>query len=67
MTASPLVLVLMAAGFLTHLMPPAGYAADGETFRMVNLGARIAFSTAAIWAVIMLAPAGMAPFIYFQF
>lgn len=67
MTASPLVLVLMAAGFLTHLMPPAGYAADGEAFRKVNLGARIAFSTAAIWAVIMLAPAGMAPFIYFQF
>lgn len=67
LSASPLVFVLMAAGFMTQLLPPSAYAAADGSFRRIPVAAKVAFSTATIWAVIMLAPSGVAPFIYFQF
>jgi D-alanyl-lipoteichoic acid acyltransferase DltB (MBOAT superfamily) len=67
LTASPLILVLMMAGFLTQLLPPSAYEAADGSFRRASVAAKVALSTAAIWAVIMLAPSGVAPFIYFQF
>jgi alginate O-acetyltransferase complex protein AlgI len=67
LTASPLVVVLMMTGFLTQLLPTSAYASADGAFRKVHLAGKIAVSTAAIWAVIMLAPSGVAPFIYFQF
>jgi hypothetical protein len=67
LTASPLVFVLMAAGFMTPLLTPSAYAAADGSFRRIPVAAKVAFSTATIWAVIMLAPSGVAPFIYFQF
>lgn len=67
LTASPLVMVLMMAGFLTQLLPLSAYAAVDGSFRKAALAGKVAFGTVAIWAVIMLAPSGMAPFIYFQF
>jgi D-alanyl-lipoteichoic acid acyltransferase DltB (MBOAT superfamily) len=67
LTVSPLVLVLMMAGFMTQLLPTSAYAAADGSFRKLALAGKVGFSAAAIWAVTMLAPSGMAPFIYFQF
>jgi len=67
LTVSPLVLVLMMAGFLTQLLPLSVYAAADGRFRKLSIAGKVGFSTATIWAVTMLAPSGMAPFIYFQF
>ena len=55
------------AGFLTQLLPPSAYEAADGSFRRASVAAKVALSTAAMWAVIMLAPSGVAPFIYFQF
>ena len=67
LTASPLVLALMMVGFLTQLLPLTAYALADRSFGRVNLAVKVALSTAAIFAVTMLAPSGVAPFIYFQF
>ena len=57
----------MLAGALTQLVPPGSYDRFRTVFDWTPLWGKVAFATISLWATLMLAPEGVAPFIYFQF
>jgi alginate O-acetyltransferase complex protein AlgI len=66
-TATPFVLALMAVGFVTQFVPPSAYARLRLAYEHSSLAVKVAVPTLVVWVVAVLAPAGIPPFIYFQF
>lgn len=66
-TLSGFVLVLMALGFATQWLPLRLVAAVEAGYERAPLAVQIALPAAIIWAISAMAPAGVPPFIYFQF
>ena len=66
-TVTPLVISLLLAGALTQMLPPDFFAHVRANFERGPLWGKVAFATANVWVTLMLAPEGVAPFIYFQF
>lgn len=65
--ASPTVAVLVLAGALTQAVPPNTFERLRESFEASPLWGKVALAGSSVWMTLMLAPEGMAPFIYFQF
>lgn len=66
-TMSPFVAGLVLLGAATQFVPPDLQRRLGAVFERAPMPARIAACTAAIYAVAVMHPAGVPPFIYFQF
>ena len=66
-TMPAIVWPLLAAGALTHLVPPDFRARLGARLDAGGWPAQVGFGAAALYGVIALAPSAAAPFIYFQF
>jgi alginate O-acetyltransferase complex protein AlgI len=66
-TATPFILLLMALGFLPQFLPRKSAPSLARLYDRTPLPAQIAAPTMAILVASLLAPAGVAPFIYFQF
>jgi alginate O-acetyltransferase complex protein AlgI len=62
-----LILVLMAAGFLSQLTPQSIYDRLESFYERAPLGIKVLVPALTIWLIAILAPSGIAPFIYFQF
>jgi alginate O-acetyltransferase complex protein AlgI len=58
---------LLAAGALTHLVPPDFRARLGARLDTGGWPAQVGFGAATLYGVIAMAPSAAAPFIYFQF
>ncbi len=67
LTMTPFVASLILSGLLTQLASPALYTSLRHVFTASPLWLKVGYATAAIWATVLLAPDGIAPFIYFQF
>ena len=61
------VLVLMALGFVTQFLPEGLFIRIERAYERAPLAAQIALPALVIWIISVLAPAGVPPFIYFQF
>ena len=66
-TLTPLVAVLLALGFLTQFLPRTFGARVQGAFEACPLPGKVLATSAVIAAIVVLAPTGIAPFIYFQF
>jgi alginate O-acetyltransferase complex protein AlgI len=66
-TVTPFVLALMALGFVTQFVPLPAIARIRFLYMRSPIAVKIAVPTLVVWAVAVLAPAGIPPFIYFQF
>ena len=66
-TATPVVLGLMALGFATQFVKRSDYERLAQLYESSPLGVKVAAPALTIWLISVLAPAGVAPFIYFQF
>ncbi|MDB5589848.1 MBOAT family protein [Enterovirga sp.] len=66
-TMSPFVAALVLIGAATQFVPPDMQRRLGRGFDAAPMPAKIALCTAAIYAIAVFAPAGVPPFIYFQF
>jgi D-alanyl-lipoteichoic acid acyltransferase DltB (MBOAT superfamily) len=58
---------LLLAGAITHLMPEATRRVMGAAFDRQGALAQIALGFAALYVILVMAPPGSAPFIYFRF
>ncbi len=58
---------LLLAGAVTHLMPEATRRVMGAAFDRRGALAQIALGFAALYVIVVMAPPGSAPFIYFRF
>ena len=65
--ASLMVLTLMALGFATQFLPESLFTRIERAYEHAPLAAQIALPVLIIWIISVLAPAGVPPFIYFQF
>jgi len=61
------VLPLIACGALTQIAPPQARAAIGVVLDNRGALAQAAFGFVLLYAIVVMAPAASAPFIYFQF
>jgi D-alanyl-lipoteichoic acid acyltransferase DltB (MBOAT superfamily) len=66
-TLTPLIGVLLALGFLTQFLPRNFAARLQGAFESWPLPGKVLATSGAISAIALLAPTGIAPFIYFQF
>jgi D-alanyl-lipoteichoic acid acyltransferase DltB (MBOAT superfamily) len=66
-TVTPFLLALMALGLAPQFLPRGGPAALARAYDRITLPAQIAAPIGLILVASALAPAGVAPFIYFQF
>ncbi|WP_158816177.1 MBOAT family protein [Methylocapsa sp. S129] len=66
-TAPWIVAPLLLAGAVTHLMPEATRRIAGAAFDRQGMPAQIALGFAALYVILVMAPAASAPFIYFRF
>jgi alginate O-acetyltransferase complex protein AlgI len=66
-TAPWIVAPLLLAGAITHLMPEATRRIAGAAFDRQTMPAQIALGFCALYAILAMAPASSAPFIYFRF
>jgi D-alanyl-lipoteichoic acid acyltransferase DltB (MBOAT superfamily) len=66
-TATPFVVTLMTLGFAPQFLPDGAAEGVARLYDRIALPAQIAVPACAVWLVSVLAPAGVAPFIYFQF
>jgi alginate O-acetyltransferase complex protein AlgI len=64
---NPFVLALMAAGGVTQFVPVEFFDKMKTLYERAPVGIQILVPSTWIWLVAVLAPAGIAPFIYFQF
>ena len=64
---SAFVLALMALGFATQFVPEGLFTRVERAYERASLAAQIAVPALVIWIISALAPAGVPPFIYFQF
>jgi alginate O-acetyltransferase complex protein AlgI len=62
-----LILTLIAVGFASQLTPMPIYEKLKSLYERAPLGFKILVPTLTIWLIAILAPSGIAPFIYFQF
>jgi alginate O-acetyltransferase complex protein AlgI len=62
-----LILTLMAIGFASQLTPLPIYEMLENLYEKAPLTIKILVPTLSIWLIAVLAPSGVAPFIYFQF
>ena len=66
-TLTPFIAVMLLLGAATQVMPPNLARALGDGFAAVPTWTKVGLSAAGIAATAVLAPGGVAPFIYFQF
>jgi D-alanyl-lipoteichoic acid acyltransferase DltB (MBOAT superfamily) len=66
-SVTPFVVLLMAIGVVPQLLPPDSGARLARVYDAALLPAKIGGAVAAMWIVAVIAPAGVPPFIYFQF
>jgi D-alanyl-lipoteichoic acid acyltransferase DltB (MBOAT superfamily) len=66
-TATPFVLALMAVGLATQFIPLGAYAKLQLAYERAWLAVKVAVPVLVVWVIAVLAPAGIPPFIYFQF
>ena len=66
-TVTLFVLVLMALGLATQFVPPDWAKRLAKGYERAPLAVQVLIPVATIWLVSVLAPAGVPPFIYFQF
>jgi D-alanyl-lipoteichoic acid acyltransferase DltB (MBOAT superfamily) len=66
-TMPAIVWPLLAAGAFTQAIPPDSRFRLGEWLDHRGQAAQIAFGTAALYLIVVMAPSAAAPFIYFQF
>lgn len=66
-TMSPFVAALVLVGAATQVVPKDAYRAMANLFDTAPVAAKVAVCFGAIYAVAIGAPAGVPPFIYFQF
>ena len=66
-TISLFVAALMALGFATQFLPEGLFTRVERAYERAPLAAQIAVPALVIWIISALAPAGVPPFIYFQF
>jgi D-alanyl-lipoteichoic acid acyltransferase DltB (MBOAT superfamily) len=66
-TVTPFVAVVFAAGVLTHFIPPRWYEALEWGYDRSPLVMKVLAPFVVIFLISAAAPAGIAPFIYFQF
>ena len=66
-TLTPFVALVLAAAALTHLVPARLYGALGERYERLGWTGKILVPAAVIYGVVLVAPLGVPPFIYFQF
>jgi alginate O-acetyltransferase complex protein AlgI len=64
---TPLILMLMAIGSVSQIVPMKFYDKVKILYERAPIGIQIMVPSAWIWLVAVLAPRGIAPFIYFQF
>jgi alginate O-acetyltransferase complex protein AlgI len=63
----PLILTFMAMGSLSQIVPINYFDRMKRLYERAPIGIQILVPSAWIWLVAVLAPVGIAPFIYFQF
>jgi D-alanyl-lipoteichoic acid acyltransferase DltB (MBOAT superfamily) len=66
-TLTPLIMVLLALGFLTQFLPRNFGPRLQGAFESWPLPGKVLATSGAVAAIVLLAPTGIAPFIYFQF
>jgi alginate O-acetyltransferase complex protein AlgI len=66
-TVTPFVAIVFAAGALTHVVPPRCYEWLERGYDRSPLAVKVLVPFAVIFLIAVAAPAGIAPFIYFQF
>ncbi|MDR3376484.1 MAG: MBOAT family protein [Ancalomicrobiaceae bacterium] len=66
-TLTPFVALVLAAAALTHLVPAHLYVALGAAYERLGWTGKILVPAAVIYGVVLVAPLGVPPFIYFQF
>ena len=66
-SVSLFVLALMALGFVTQFFPQSLFTRLEQAYERAPLTAQIAAPALVIWLISVFAPAGVPPFIYFQF
>jgi D-alanyl-lipoteichoic acid acyltransferase DltB (MBOAT superfamily) len=66
-TLTPLIGALLALGFLTQFLPRNFATRAQRAFESCPLPCKVLATSGAIAAIALLAPTGIAPFIYFQF
>jgi alginate O-acetyltransferase complex protein AlgI len=66
-TMTPLVAVLLALGALTQFIPTQWYEAVETRYEASSLALKVAVPFCVIFLIVVAAPGGVPPFIYFQF
>jgi hypothetical protein len=66
-TMTPLVACVLALGALTQIVPTGWFERLEARYDTSSLAFKVAVPFAAIFAISVAAPGGIAPFIYFQF
>jgi D-alanyl-lipoteichoic acid acyltransferase DltB (MBOAT superfamily) len=66
-TVTPLVLLMLAFGALTQIIPDAWFERLEVRYDRASIAVKVALPFAAIFLVAVAAPGGVPPFIYFQF
>jgi alginate O-acetyltransferase complex protein AlgI len=66
-TVTPFVAAVFVAGALTHVIPPRWYQTLEQRYDRSPLAVKVLVPFAVIFLISVAAPAGIAPFIYFQF
>ncbi len=66
-TLTPFVAVMLLLGAATQILPPSALARARDVFFAIPTWSKVGLSAATVWTISVLAPGGVAPFIYFQF
>jgi alginate O-acetyltransferase complex protein AlgI len=64
---TPFVAFIFGLGALSHILPPRWFAALEQRYDEAPLLVKVLVPFAVIYLISVAAPAGIAPFIYFQF
>jgi uncharacterized membrane protein YdbT with pleckstrin-like domain len=66
-SVTPFVAVIFALGALSHILPPRWLATLEKRYDAAPLPVKVLVPFVVIYLISVAAPAGIAPFIYFQF
>jgi D-alanyl-lipoteichoic acid acyltransferase DltB (MBOAT superfamily) len=66
-TMTPFVAVIFAIGALSHVVPPRWFETLEKRYDQASLAVKVLVPFVVIYLIAIAAPAGIAPFIYFQF
>ena len=66
-SVTPFVAVIFALGALSHILPPRMFVTLEKRYDAASLSVKVLVPFVVIYLISVAAPAGIAPFIYFQF